>query len=338
MVVGELISFLFSSTQKTVSFLTPDFFQIFYISFVLNILYFGTWMLSAKIKDITLVNFLWGFGIAIQSILYFYKSLNYTIFSFFSEKFSWEKLSFTSLMIAHGLTLSAYLIIREFSHGEDKRWARLRERVGHHFWWLSYFIVFIPAMAMNMLMGILIYAFDNALKSDINRVYYWLGISTMIFGGLLGVLADVQKFNFLSNKRNEGKVLDVGLWGLSRHPNYFGNVVFWWGVYFVNYSAGILWTVFCPIVFSFMIMFLTGIPVNERLMVEEHGDRYREYQQRVPIFFPNPLIASSKFAHKGAGAGSEKQNLGQSVPNVQQDQGQGHRQSQGQQEKYEKVQ
>ena len=213
MVVGELISLLFSSTQKTISFLTPDFFQIFYMNFVLNILYFATWMISAKIKDITLVNFLWGLGIAIQSILYFYKSLNYSIFSFFSEKFSGEMLTFTSLMVAHGLSLSAYLIIREFGHGEDKRWARLRERVGYHFWWLSYFIVFMPAMFVNMLMGTLIYAFDNCLKSDINSFYYWLGIGTMLFGGIMGTLADIQKFNFLSNKRNEGKILDVGLWG-----------------------------------------------------------------------------------------------------------------------------
>jgi hypothetical protein len=113
--------------------------------------------------------------------------------------------------------------------------------------------------------------------------------------------------------------------------------VFWWGVYLVNYSAGILWTVFCPIVFSFLIMFLTGIPVNERLMLEEHGDRYREYQQRVPIFIPNPLTSKSKVAHKGeAGSGvpsSEKQYQGQSSSFVQQEQGQAQRQYQGQQEK-----
>lgn len=320
MVVGELLSLFFSSTQKTISFLTPDFFQIFYISFVLNILYFATWMISAKIKDITLVNFLWGFGIAIQSILYFYKSLNYTIFSFFSEKFSWEKLTFTSLIIAHGLSLSAYLIIREFGHGEDKRWARLREKVGYHFWWISYLIVFMPAMLMNMLMGTLIYAFDNCLKSDINSLYYWFGISTMLFGGIIGALADIQKFNFLSNKRNEGKILDVGLWGISRHPNYFGNVVFWWGVFFTNYSAGILWTIICPVLFSFMVMFVTGIPVNERLMLEEFGDKYREYQKRVPVFIPNPFTASAKFV-KGSQS-SEKQNQGQSAPNFSQQTGQ----------------
>jgi len=333
MVFRELISSLYSHTHKTVATLTPDYFQIFYVSAVLNILYFGTWMLSAKIKDITLVNFLWGFSIAIQSIFYFYKSLNYTMFNFFSEKLSWEKLTFTSLVVAHGLSLSAYLIIREFSHGEDKRWARLRERVGHNFWWLSYFIVFIPTMAMNMLMGVLLYSFNHAEKSHINKVYYWIGISTMLFGGLMGVLADVQKFHFLSNKRNEGKVLDVGLWGISRHPNYFGNVVFWWGVYLVNYSAGILWTVICPIIFSFLIMFLTGIPVVERLMLEEHGDRYREYQQRVPIFIPNPLTRSKIYPKREAGSGapsSEKQNQGQSSPYVQPEQGQSQKQYQGQ--------
>jgi steroid 5-alpha reductase family enzyme len=299
MVVGQIISFFFTGTQKTISFLTPDFFQIIYTSFVLNVLYFATWMISAKIKDTTLVNFMWGFGVAIQAIIYFFKSMNYTVFSFFSEKFSLEKLTFTILIAAHGLAISSYLIIREYGHSEDKRWSRLREKVGHHFWWLSYFIVFMPAVFINLLMGTMIYAFDNAPKSDINSLLYYLGISSMIFGGLFGVLADIQKYYFQSNKRNEGKLLEKGLWSITRHPNYFGNVVFWWGVYFVNFSAGILWTFSCPVIFTFLMLFVTGIPVNERLSQEEYGEQYKDYQNRVPVFIPNPFTASAPAKGEG---------------------------------------
>jgi steroid 5-alpha reductase family enzyme len=294
MVVSQILSLMFWGVQKTFTFFTPDFFQIFYAGFILNILYSVTWMLSAKLRDATLVNFLWGLGIAVQSLLYFFKSLDYTIFSFFSEKFSWEKLTFTTIMIAHGLIHSAYLIIRELGHGEDKRYAALREKLGGNFWWLSYFIVFMPLFSLNMMMGLTIYAFDNSYKSDISSFYYWLGIVTMICGGVFSTLADLQKYNFLHNKRNEGKVVDVGLWSLSRHPNYFGTVLFWWGAYLVNFSAGILWTIVCPIVFSFSILFLTGIPVNERLMLSEQGDKYKEYQNNVPAFIPNLLSLFKK--------------------------------------------
>ena len=72
--------------------------------------------------------------------------------------------------------------------------------------------------------------------------------------------------------------------------------------------------------FSFMIMFVTGIPVNERLMMEEHGDKYKEYQNRVPVFFPNPFTAPSKLTQKGEPSSSEKQNIKQNIPNMPQGQ------------------
>jgi steroid 5-alpha reductase family enzyme len=243
-------------------------------------------MLSVKMGDVTLVNFLWGISFSLQAVIYFYKSLNYSIFSFFTEKFSWEKLTFCILIFAHGIRLSSYLILREKGKGEDPRWKRIRERFGGHFWWLSYFIVFMPALFTNMLAGSLIYAFANIDKNKIGHLTYWGGILTMILGGLLGTLADVQKYKFKTAKRNEGKILDVGLWGISRHPNYLGEVIYWWGVYMINFSAGILWTIIAPIMLTFMILFVTGIPMNEGIMKQEHGQDYVDYARRVPIFIP----------------------------------------------------
>jgi len=190
------------------------------------------------------------------------------------------------LIFAHGIRLSAYLLLREVGKGEDRRYSKLREKFGSHFWWLSYFFLFLPAMAVNMLVGSQIYAFANVDKTKIGHLTYWAGLLTMIAGGALGAAADIQRFTFRMNKRNEGKILDKGLWSISRHPNYLGEIIYWWGVYIVNFSAGILWTFICPIVLSFMILFVTGIPVNERIMSEEHGDEYLDYVSRVPIFIP----------------------------------------------------
>jgi steroid 5-alpha reductase family enzyme len=243
-------------------------------------------MLSVKMRDATLVNFLWGLSLSLQSIIYFYKSLNYNIFSFWTEKFSWEKLTFDILVFAHGIRLSAYLILREAGKGEDRRYSMLREKLGNHFWWMSYFLVFVPAMAFNMILGSTIYAFANVDKGKIGHLSYWAGIFTMLFGGAFGALADIQKYTFRTSKRNEGKILDKGLWGISRHPNYLGEIVYWWGVYLVNFSAGILWTFICPVVLTFMILFISGIPVNEKVMHEEHGKEYEEDTKKVPIFIP----------------------------------------------------
>ena len=293
-----LISNVLDYSNKLISFITPDFFQLYYLGFVLLSLYSVTWMLSVKMGDATLVNFLWGLSFSLQSIMYLYKSLDYSIFSIFSNKFSWEKVTFTVLLFAHGIRLSAYLILREKGHGEDKRYHKMRERFGRNFWWLSYFLIFLPEMMVNMLMGSLIYAFDNVDKDRINHISYWMGILGMVFGGMLGAFADIQKYIFQTVKRNEGKILDHGLWGLSRHPNYLGEVIFWWGVYLCNFSAGILWTMVCPILFTFMIMFVTGIPVNERILREDHGQEYIDYARRVPIFLPFFGAAESGKASK----------------------------------------
>lgn len=282
----QILSFFWNNMNKVTTLLTPDFFQIFYTGFIMFCLYSATWMLSVKMRDLSLVNFLWGISFSLQSVIYFYKSLDYSIFSFFSHKFSWEKLTFDILIFAHGIRLSSYLILREVGKGEDRRWARLRERFGGHMWYLSYFLVFLPAMIFNMMLGSTVYAFANVDKGQISHLTYWAGIITMICGGLLGSLADIQKYTFQTAKRNEGKILDKGLWGVSRHPNYLGEIIYWWGVFMVNFSAGILWTILGPLVLTFMILFVTGIPANERLMREEHGQDFIDYARRVPILLP----------------------------------------------------
>jgi steroid 5-alpha reductase family enzyme len=305
----QVLSFLWNNTNKIFTLLSPDFFQLFYTGFILFSLYSATWMLSVKMKDLSLVNFIWGISFSIQAIIYFYKSLEYSIFSFFSQKFSWEKLTFYTLIFAHGIRLSAYLILRELGKGEDRRWTKLREKFGNHFWWLSYFLVFLPAMQFNMMLGFLIYAFANVDKSSISHVSYWAGIFTMLLGGLIGSLADIQKYTFLTAKRNEGKILDKGLWGFSRHPNYLGEIIFWWGAFLVNFSASILWTIICPSLLTFMILFVTGIPVNERVMKEEHGQNFLDYAKRVPILIPF-------FGARGGKSKEEESQSGESKGNV----------------------
>lgn len=216
------------------------------------------------------------------------------------------KIDFYNPFNCHGLRLSTYLVVREIGHGEDKRYSALREKLGKHFWWLSYFIVFLPAMALNMLLGYLIYAFINAPKSNIHHISYWVGIATMVCSGLFAAIADLQKYNFTTAKKNEGKVVDVGLWSLSRHPNYLGEFVYWWGVYLVNFSVGILWTIIAPLIFSFLILFVTGVPLMERRMRDEYGEKYEDYRRRVPIFFPIPFYGVSHRKSDGKGDTSSR--------------------------------
>lgn len=292
----SIISNLYSLTSNFFTFFTPDFFQMFYTGFILFSIYTATWLLSVKLNDATFSNFLWGISFAIQALIYFYKSLEFSFFSMFTEKFSWEKLTFTILIIAHGVRLSTHMLMREKGHNEDKRYKDLREKFGGNFWWMSYFAIFLPSLLVNLTMGTVIYAFANVDRSSICHFRYWSGIFSMLFGGVLGALSDLQKFQFTRNKRNEGKLMDKGFWSLCRHPNYLGEIIFWFGAFLVNFSAGIYWTIISPIVHTLHAFFIT-IPANEKTLKDQFGEAFNNYAKRVPMFLP--FFSASSLDIKG---------------------------------------
>jgi steroid 5-alpha reductase family enzyme len=110
----------------------------------------------------------------------------------------------------------------------------------------------------------------------------WLlpaGIAVMITGAAVEALADRQKTEF-QERPDKPDILDTGLWGWSRHPNYFGDSLVWDG------------TLPAPVLMSYLLIFATGAKRTERHMQQRPG--YRDYQQRVSFFFPRPPKASSQ--------------------------------------------
>jgi steroid 5-alpha reductase family enzyme len=268
----------------------------FYINLVIQ---FTFWIYSLFNRDMTPADPLWGLSFVVQAAVHFFKSFrteeqaNFNLLShfksFYSHKnFSIEKLTFTTIVIVHSLRLAAYLFFRRKNNLEDKRYAWMRSKLGKHFFWFSWFFLCIPMVITNHVIGLLIYAFNKVDLSivKINQPLYWNGILMMIVGSLFQSIADQQMYNFKTSPRNKGQILDNGLWALCRHPNYFGDTVFWWGAYVCNLSVGIHWTFISPLTLTIAILFITGIPLLESFMVQDHGDLYRDYQNRVSAFIP----------------------------------------------------
>lgn len=119
----------------------------------------------------------------------------------------------------------------------------------------------------------------------------WLapvGLAVMAGGAVLEALADYQKSQYSKRDSNERPdVLDTGLWGWSRHPNYFGDSLLWDGAWLAAAaSAPGAWTVPAPAVMSYLLVFATGAKRTEKRMQDRPG--YRDYQERIPFFFPRP--------------------------------------------------
>lgn len=128
----------------------------------------------------------------------------------------------------------------------------------------------------------------STLPRGKRRLLFPLGAAIMVTGAVLEAVADRQKDAYSARPRDERpSVLDTGLWGWSRHPNYFGDSLFWDGAYVAAAaSSPAQWTFPSPIAMNYFLIYATGAKRTEKKMQDRPG--YRDYQQRVSFFFPWP--------------------------------------------------
>jgi steroid 5-alpha reductase family enzyme len=107
-----------------------------------------------------------------------------------------------------------------------------------------------------------------------------------MIGFIFESVGDFQLARFKADPANKGKVMDRGLWAYSRHPNYFGDCLIWWGIFLAALSTpNSWWTVISPLVITAVLLKMTGIPLMEKTIVNTRPG-YREYIRRTPAFFP----------------------------------------------------
>ncbi len=181
--------------------------------------------------------------------------------------------------------LGSFLFIRINRFGRDKRFDDKRDNFIKFlgFWLLqgvSVFIILIPSLLV----------FSS--KVDSFNIYSIFGIIIFLSGLFIESIADFQKFNFITNSKNKGKWIDKGLWSYSRHPNYLGEIMVWSGIYFfaifyLNLNH-ILISIISPAFISFLLLFVSGIPILEKSAMKKWGKdkEYRKYLKKTGKLFP----------------------------------------------------
>jgi steroid 5-alpha reductase family enzyme len=119
-----------------------------------------------------------------------------------------------------------------------------------------------------------------------NFVNIGAGMVIWAIGFVFESVGDWQLKEFIKNKSNKGMVMDKGLWRYTRHPNYFGEVVMWWGIWVASLGNGGWWTIVGPMTISCLIIFVSGIPLLENKM--QKNKNYQEYMKRTSMFLPWP--------------------------------------------------
>ena len=109
------------------------------------------------------------------------------------------------------------------------------------------------------------------------------GILIWIVGFYFEATADKQLKEFIKNPQNKGKIMQSGLWAYSRHPNYFGEVTMWWGIWLLNQNPN-WWTIIGPLTITFLILKVSGVPLLEKKY--EGRKEFEDYKKRVSVFIP----------------------------------------------------
>ena len=191
-----------------------------------------------------------------------------------------------AVVFAWSLRLGGYLIARGAATGpEEGRYADLRARWAPHA--TRNFFVFFQAQAAltAVLATAFVVPFVESSRSEVLRT---VGMAISVLGIAGETLADAQLAKF--KRTHKGQVCDVGLWGWSRHPNYFFEWCVWVGyaVYGFAYWPWGLVALAPQAIILASIFGVTGIPPTENQAIRSKGDAYREYQKRVSRFVPMP--------------------------------------------------
>lgn len=197
-----------------------------------------------------------------------------------------------ALVAIWALRMTVYLVRRNWGHGEDPRYSRLRSWVpeGRSFHWLSLRQVFL-------LQGVVIWLLT--LPQQIAMVtgdqvaigpLAWAGLALWLLGFFFETVGDWQLARFKADPANRGRVMDTGLWRYTRHPNYFGELTQWWGLFLIALASPWAWLgVVGPLVYSYLVINVTGqATLDKKLSREKPG--YAEYVRRTSGLIPRPPL------------------------------------------------
>jgi steroid 5-alpha reductase family enzyme len=186
-----------------------------------------------------------------------------------------------SLMVAAwGVRLAGYLLFRILQMGRDKRFDGIRERplAFAKFWLLQGIAVWAIMLPVTLWFG---------APSGWGAEKY-VGLLVWLVGLLIESVADAQKFRHKTSAAGRDRWTDVGLWRHARHPNYFGELLCWWGVFVfvaVDLGAWALLGVVGPLMITVLLLFVSGIPPLEQSAQRRWGTlpEYQEYKRRTRL-------------------------------------------------------
>jgi len=237
-----------------------------------------TWIASLIQRDASLVDRMWSVLIAGAALVYA------AMLSAHGTRATWM----LAVVLAWGVRLSLYITIRNWGHGEDRRYQAIRARNQPNFGFKSLWLVFglQAVLAWIVAMPFLVGLPGAAPFGPLDAI----GLVIAITGFVFEALGDAQMARFQADPSNRGQVMDRGLWRYTRHPNYFGETCVWWGLWLMAVAGSGLagaWTILSPLMMTGLLLKVSGVTLLER-DIGERRPAYRDYIARTNAFIPGP--------------------------------------------------
>ncbi len=252
---------------------------LIYIAFLVLVYMVLLFIMSLLNKRNDIADVGWGLGFIVVA----FSALKFDVY--FRGDVDVRSLVLVGLVTMWGLRLFVHIYRRYRSRGEDPRYVAMKAHWGKMATLYSFLEVFLLQgfllfiIALPVMYGITTHGVLFPTWFDI------MGIALWTIGFLFETVGDAELGKFLKNPANKGHLMTSGLWSITRHPNYFGEVVVWWGIWLVAMAGHApWWTIAGPLMITYLITHVSGIPMTEARQASH--PEFADYKARVSRFIP----------------------------------------------------
>lgn len=256
-------------------------------SLLLIIVYASVWFVIALYKKRNdVADIAWGPGYVLICI-----------YLFITQAFSIVGWLLMLLVTIWALRLSIHIYLRNRNKPEDYRYRQWREEWGKSFYVRSFLQVFLLQgfLLLIIVSPVMLAAHtSNTLLSG----YSYTGLTIWIIGFYFQAVGDYQLMVFLKQRTSPKEIMQTGLWKYTRHPNYFGEMMMWWGIYIIVLPLpGSGWFVISPLLITYLLLYVSGIPLLEK---KYRGNAaFDAYKKRTSPLLPLPPFKSATLGNNG---------------------------------------
>lgn len=253
---------------------------------VIVVLFTGLWFVSVRREDASIADIAWGPGILVLALVYYFTGNGAPL----------RGRLMLALVAIWAIRLAVHVGFRNRLQGEDFRYEMLRAGRAETWWWFSYFRIFLLHALVAWVVSIPIYFATVSVAPAALNIVDYLGILIFAAGLAFEAVGDEQLRRFRADPKNVKLVLETGLWAHTRHPNYFGEALVWWGFGLIGAATGGVVGLISPALLTYFLMNVSSLLLERSL--KRNKTAYASYIAAVPAFVPMRVRSATRSVPK----------------------------------------